>query len=76
MWFPTRAALDRALLLRILQPMDRENEPSAERRDSATPVPDPTMIYSMLTDCHRQLVTISRGVWLLVFIAALLCFRR
>lgn len=76
MWFPTKAALDRALLLRILQQHDRESASSGEMREDSAPAPDPTMVYSMLTDCHRQLVTISRGIWLLAFVVSFVCLAR
>ena len=36
---------------------------------------DLILIYSMLVDCHRQAVTISRGVWALVVIGLLVAAR-
>lgn len=36
---------------------------------------DLILIYSMVIDCHRQAVTISRGVWALVAIGLLILAR-
>lgn len=79
MWFPTKAAMDRAALLRILErhetqmrgPSDGQNAGRADPGEE----PDLTMVYSMMTDCHRQLVTVSRGVWALVAAVLLVAWR-
>ena len=78
MLFPTKAAMDRAMLLRILEDHDalsaakggsKEGTPELQSR------PNLGMVYSMLTDCHRQAVTVSRGVWALVAIGVFVAFR-
>lgn len=69
MWTPTKAAMDRALITRMLQRHDAwpASDPGAAPSEPAGAsdfeTPDLPMVYSMITDCHRQLVTISRGVW-------------
>jgi hypothetical protein len=80
MLFPTKAAMDRALLIRILERHeakvigkdDREFAANADNGEDPTNL---TMIYSMLTDCHRQLVIISRGLWLLAALGLFVIFR-
>lgn len=74
MWTPTKAAMDRALITRMLQRHDARlagDTSAAPSEPAAAPefeTPDLPMVYSMITDCHRQLVTISRGVWVLAAI--------
>lgn len=80
MWFPTKAAMDRALLIRILERHDakarvKDDREVAANADIGEGPADLTMIYSMLTDCHRQLVTISRGLWLLAAFGLFMIFR-
>lgn len=74
MWQPTKSAHNKAVLLSILDSHEagqRSGRDDAEDAESGlAKAPSVTMIYSMLTDCHSQLVIISRGVWLLAAIAA------
>ena len=80
MLFPTRDAIARA--------MDLQYRTRVSEGDSDTLVDDRAvsiatihgrqdlvLIYSMLTDQHRQLVTISRGVWVLALIGLALLAR-
>lgn len=78
MLFPTKAAMDRASLLRILE--DHDAASTAKGGPTGAPPelqsrPNLGMVYSMLTDCHRQAVTVSRGVWALVAIGVFVAFR-
>lgn len=80
MFFPTRAAMDRALLLRILEGHEANVVPAGEQGNERASVdlsapPNLGMVYSMLTDCHRQAVTVSRGVWALVLVCLLVVAR-
>lgn len=79
MWFPTKAAMDRAALLRILERHETQVRGSNDGLNAGCTNPgeelDLTMVYSMMTDCHRQLVTVSRGVWALVAAVLLVAWR-
>lgn len=80
MWFPTKAAMDRAALLRILERHETQAKGSGHSQDAANSNPgegptDLSMVYSMQIDCHRQLVNISRGLWFVAAIGLFLIFR-
>ncbi len=78
MWFPTKSAMDRAILLRILEDHDAASAAKDEPMRTAPELQGRAnlgMVYSMLTDCHRQAVTVSRGVWALVVIGMFVAFR-
>ena len=78
MWFPTKSAMDRAMLLRILEDHDAASAAKGGPIGDAAELqsrPNLGMVYSMLTDCHRQAVTVSRGVWALVAISVFVAFR-
>jgi len=74
MWRPTKSAHNKAVLLSILDSHEAGQQAgqngSEEGESALAKPPSITMIYSMLTDCHAQLVLISRAVWLLVALAA------
>lgn len=80
MFFPTQEAMARA---GTLQGMSRsegfDSDTHADERAVAVAVvhtrQDVVLLYSMLVDCHRQSVNISRGVWALVAIGALILWR-
>lgn len=80
MLFPTQEALKRAgnLSARAIGEA-YETTTTADEREVAVSIvhgrQDQVGIYSLLTDCHRQAVTISRGVWALVAIGLLILFR-
>ena len=77
MFFPTRDAMERASRLQFGSFSEGvESRTSAEERDVAVAIvhtrQDVVLIYSMLVDCHRQSVNISRGVWAVAVIGLLI----
>ena len=76
MLFPTKKAIASAGALQRLVSPDSDSNFIASEDDAAIATvlgrKDLVLIYSMLTDSHRQLVTISRGVWLAVFVLILI----
>jgi hypothetical protein len=80
MFFPTRDAQRRAGALQLGSFNEAwESRTQADERAVAVATvhtrQDIVLIYSMLVDCHRQSVTISRGVWALVVVGALILWR-
>ena len=80
MFFPTREAIERAAALqRGSFNEGDESHTEANERDVAVATvharQDIVLIYSMLVDCHRQAVTVSRGVWALALIGLLILAR-
>lgn len=72
MFFPTKKANAAASALQWTVIRDEyDSTTTASERDVAVATvhgrQDLVLIYSMLTDNHRQLVTVSRGVWVAVF---------
>lgn len=80
MFFPTRDAVERATQLQFGSFSEgMESRTPAEERDVAVAIvhtrQDVVLIYSMLVDCHRQSVNISRGVWAVAVIGLLILAR-
>lgn len=80
MFFPTRDAMARAGRLQHGS-FNEAYESQTEAGERAVAVAtvharqDIVLLVSLLTDCHRQQVNISRGVWALVVIGLLLLWR-
>lgn len=73
---PTSEAMKRAYVLQRGSFDDGKTSPtSANERDVAVAIvhsrQDLVLAIGMQVECHRQLVTIARGVWLLVLMGAL-----
>lgn len=80
MLFPTQKAMQKAGELQYGAFSEgTESETLADERAVAVATvhtrQDLVLVYSMLTDCHRQLVTISRGVWVLAALTLALLLR-
>jgi len=80
MLFPTRKAMAAGIALKEAiadhETIQALSEPNYSADDLAVATvhsrQDIIGIYSMLVDSHRQLVTISRGVWAAVFVLILI----
>ena len=80
MFFPTRDAMARAGTLQrgsFSEAFDSDTVADEHAVAIATvhARQDLVLIYSMLVDCHRQTVNVSRGVWALVVVALLILAR-
>lgn len=80
MFFPTRDAMARAGALQqgsFSEAFDSRTEADEHAVAIATvhTRQDVVLIYSMLVDCHRQGVNVSRGVWALVVVGLLILWR-
>lgn len=80
MFFPTQEAIARATALQrgSFSEAYTSDTPADEHAVAIATVharQDIVLIYSMLLDCHRQSVNVSRGVWSLVIVALLILAR-
>lgn len=80
MFFPTREAMARAAALQSMSLSEGyESRTEADERAVAVAVvhtrQDVVLLYSMLVDCHRQSVNVSRGVWALVIVGLMILAR-
>lgn len=80
MLFPTREANERAGALQhksFSEGYESQTDASPHAVAIATvhARQDLVLVYSLLVDCHRQSVKISRGVWALVVVGTLLLLK-
>lgn len=80
MLFPTQEATSRAdwVSRQTIKEWSDSDTPSDEHTVGVATVhmrQDIVLIYSMLVDCHRQSVNISRGVWAVAVIGLLILVR-